>query len=47
MLCEEPVIPCRIFGESVIRDHEGFDLSLGQVIEADGKNLAPAEQLGS
>ena len=40
---QQAVVPGRDFGQSVIGNPEGADLRRGEVIEAKGRNYAPAE----
>ena len=40
------IVPFGIFGELVVGDPEGASLRWGQVIQAQGRHLGPAELLG-
>jgi hypothetical protein len=43
---QKAIVPGADFGQSVVGDHEGPALGLGQVIETDCRNFGPAELLG-
>src|SRR5204862_252494 len=47
LLRKQLVVPGRDFGQPVVGDHESSGLSGGQVIEAQGRHLAPAELAAS
>ena len=43
---EQLAVPARVFGKLIVGDDIGADLGLGQVLEANGRDLLYAEQLG-
>jgi ParB-like nuclease domain len=45
LLGEQPLVPLGIFGQPVVRDHEGLGLRVAQIVETDGRDFAPPQQL--